>query len=102
LKTQKLNQQPKGRCKRKTEPAKGSPRKDKKKKKSQAEGKNMGRKTVFWLGASVFFCLAEEPTPGARFSYFGEPKAHPLTADQRDEHAPPAPGTRRIGFAHGT
>jgi hypothetical protein len=45
------------RCKRKTEPAKGSRRKDKKKKKSQAEGKNMGRKTVFWLGVSVFSCL---------------------------------------------
>jgi hypothetical protein len=46
-------------CKRKTEtePAKGSRRKDKKKKKSQAEGKNVGRKTVFWLGASVFSCL---------------------------------------------
>jgi hypothetical protein len=45
-------------CKRKTEPAKGSRRKAKKKKKSQAEGKNMGRKTVFWLGASVFSYLA--------------------------------------------
>jgi hypothetical protein len=62
LKTQELTQKPKkNRCKRKTEPAKGSRRKDKKKKKSQAEGKNMGRKTVFWLGASVFSCLARWP-----------------------------------------
>ena len=51
----------KNRYKRKTEPAKGSRRKDKKKKKSQAEGKNMGRKTVFWLGASVFSFLAVKP-----------------------------------------
>jgi hypothetical protein len=41
--------------------ANGSRRKDKKKKKSQAEGKNMGRKTVFWLGASVFSILGLGP-----------------------------------------
>jgi hypothetical protein len=29
-----------------------------KKNQSQAEGKNMGRKTVFWPGASVFSFLA--------------------------------------------
>jgi hypothetical protein len=45
----------KTRHKRKTEPAKGSRRKDKKKSQSQAEGKVMGRKTFFLAGGLCFF-----------------------------------------------
>jgi hypothetical protein len=64
------------RCKRKTERAKGSWRKDKKKKKSQAEGKNMGRKNGVLAGGLCFFlpCVALplawqlQPQPIAAFA----------------------------------
>jgi hypothetical protein len=55
----KKNQNAKPRCKRKTEPVKGSQRKDKKKSQNQAEGKDMGRKALFWLGALYFLFLAQ-------------------------------------------